>query len=147
MVGPLLAEGRIIHAAHGGGEPEAAFLVEHGVVVVRSCVPFFFQAEDGIRDIGVTGVQTCALPISRYAWGFALLARDGWSLCDEPGPLTAFDGVWVCPTCCQRNRDARPGLAKPAAAKARSEERRVGKECRSRAMRMQEQRKRIISIM
>src|SRR3712207_9065518 len=30
-----------------------------------SCsVFFFFQAEDGIRDIGVTGVQTCALPIS-----------------------------------------------------------------------------------
>src|SRR3712207_8753868 len=28
---------------------------------------FFFQAEDGIRDIGVTGVQTCALPIfSRF---------------------------------------------------------------------------------
>src|SRR3712207_6685509 len=27
---------------------------------------FFFQAEDGIRDIGVTGVQTCALPILRY---------------------------------------------------------------------------------
>src|SRR3712207_7439042 len=27
---------------------------------------FFFQAEDGIRDIGVTGVQTCALPISTY---------------------------------------------------------------------------------
>ena len=27
---------------------------------------FFFQAEDGIRDIGVTGVQTCALPI--YYW-------------------------------------------------------------------------------
>src|SRR3712207_2044459 len=29
----------------------------------RSSVFFFFQAEDGIRDIGVTGVQTCALPI------------------------------------------------------------------------------------
>ena len=29
------------------------------------CSFFFFQAEDGIRDIGVTGVQTCALPI----WG------------------------------------------------------------------------------
>src|SRR5947209_16957558 len=28
---------------------------------------FFFQAEDGIRDIGVTGVQTCALPILRIA--------------------------------------------------------------------------------
>jgi len=24
---------------------------------------FFFQAEDGIRDVAVTGVQTCALPI------------------------------------------------------------------------------------
>src|SRR3712207_7649396 len=30
---------------------------------LRRCL-FFFQAEDGIRDIGVTGVQTCALPIS-----------------------------------------------------------------------------------
>src|SRR5256886_9352312 len=28
---------------------------------------FFFQAEDGIRDLTVTGVQTCALPISRTA--------------------------------------------------------------------------------
>src|SRR2546429_6588886 len=27
------------------------------------CVNFFFQAEDGIRDVAVTGVQTCALPI------------------------------------------------------------------------------------
>src|SRR3712207_2874879 len=27
---------------------------------------FFFQAKDGIRDIGVTGVQTCALPIFQY---------------------------------------------------------------------------------
>src|SRR5258707_15269077 len=31
---------------------------------MRGVVFFFFQAEDGIRDIGVTGVQTCALPIS-----------------------------------------------------------------------------------
>src|SRR5947209_14748571 len=30
---------------------------------------FFFQAEDGIRDIGVTGVQTCALPISLFERG------------------------------------------------------------------------------
>src|SRR2546430_8778701 len=29
---------------------------------------FFFQAEDGIRDLTVTGVQTCALPISMYSW-------------------------------------------------------------------------------
>src|SRR2546430_13197137 len=32
--------------------------------VVRSIRIFFFQAEDGIRDLTVTGVQTCALPIS-----------------------------------------------------------------------------------
>src|SRR2546429_1570823 len=30
---------------------------------------FFFQAEDGIRDVAVTGVQTCALPISLMSWG------------------------------------------------------------------------------
>src|SRR3712207_6928505 len=30
---------------------------------IHSLSFFFFQAEDGIRDIGVTGVQTCALPI------------------------------------------------------------------------------------
>src|SRR5207237_3915215 len=35
----------------------------------RRYVIFFFQAEDGIRDSSVTGVQTCALPIS------AVLAR------------------------------------------------------------------------
>src|SRR3712207_9481900 len=33
------------------------------VITVWIDVIFFFQAEDGIRDIGVTGVQTCALPI------------------------------------------------------------------------------------
>src|SRR2546427_1665628 len=33
-------------------------------VVSSFCVFFFFQAEDGIRDLTVTGVQTCALPIS-----------------------------------------------------------------------------------
>src|ERR1035437_10884287 len=52
---------------------------------VSVCV-FFFQAEDGIRDIGVTGVQTCALPIYlpgqsgmlRYAsWVFLQLASNG----------------------------------------------------------------------
>src|SRR2546430_5161106 len=35
-------------------------------VKYTDCVSFFFfQAEDGIRDLTVTGVQTCALPISR----------------------------------------------------------------------------------
>ena len=32
----------------------------------------FFQAEDGIRDIGVTGVQSCALPISRSLYSLSL---------------------------------------------------------------------------
>src|SRR5258707_9067973 len=33
---------------------------------------FFFQAEDGIRDIGVTGVQTCALPIYKLEYHFTI---------------------------------------------------------------------------
>ena len=36
-------------------------------VLFRSSIFFFFQAEDGIRDYDVTGVQTCALPICYYA--------------------------------------------------------------------------------
>src|SRR5256885_9402126 len=42
-------------------------------------VVFFFQAEDGIRDYKVTGVQTCALPICtayRGPWQFETLARE-----------------------------------------------------------------------
>src|SRR5260370_15161701 len=38
---------------------------------IREC--FFFQAEDGIRDSSVTGVQTCALPISRVLADMGLL--------------------------------------------------------------------------
>src|SRR2546430_9444921 len=42
---------------------------------------FFFQAEDGIRDLTVTGVQTCALPISHddivAEFGRGILQRDG----------------------------------------------------------------------
>ena len=36
------------------------------LILMKSNLSFFFQAEDGIRDHCVTGVQTCALPISRY---------------------------------------------------------------------------------
>src|SRR2546429_3763507 len=41
-------------------------------VILCDIVFFFFQAEDGIRDVAVTGVQTCALPISvaRSEYGF-----------------------------------------------------------------------------
>src|SRR5260370_9984140 len=54
--------------------------------IVAACHFFFFQAEDGIRDSSVTGVQTCALPIStgsfRRATRIASLAGQavGWLL-------------------------------------------------------------------
>src|SRR5438067_7157669 len=38
------------------------FVPEHGTMFTLELVRFFFQAEDGIRDRNVTGVQTCALP-------------------------------------------------------------------------------------
>src|SRR2546421_9199931 len=43
---------------------------------------FFFQAEDGIRDLIVTGVQTCALPISTRCgacWGIPPSGRKDWT--------------------------------------------------------------------
>src|SRR5258707_10952573 len=43
---------------------------------------FFFQAEDGIRDIGVTGVQTCALPIFHHKMFFRP-RRDARALFDR----------------------------------------------------------------
>src|SRR5437879_12842243 len=46
---------------------EAVAAIEGGTfsaVCAGTCASFFFQAEDGIRDTSVTGVQTCALPIS-----------------------------------------------------------------------------------
>src|SRR5215813_8724986 len=61
---------------------------------------FFFQAEDGIRDADVTGVQTCALPISsslppRTGRGSAVGARrrDGPFLATPPA-WTGRIGVW-----------------------------------------------------
>src|SRR5215213_11101720 len=48
---------------------------------------FFFQAEDGIRDWSVTGVQTCTLPIS-FARGLADL---GWELVASGGTATALE--------------------------------------------------------
>src|SRR5687767_15202149 len=89
---------------------------------------FFFQAEDGIRDKLVTGVQTCALPIC-YTQAFAEVFT---KVADEKKiPLVPFflDGVGGHPDLMQGD-----GLHPAAAAqdKLRSEERRVGKECRSR---------------
>src|SRR5205085_8418675 len=78
---------------------------------------FFFQAEDGIRDLTVTGVQTCALPIwrTRRASGFSLT-----------GTQFLTEAIKLYP-------DARRVLLTAYAdTDTRSEERRVGKECRSR---------------
>src|SRR5205823_10256493 len=75
---------------------------------------FFFQAEDGIRDKLVTGVQTCALPISDVrlpasSSRYGVEERGGV----EPG---------------SESQAARGG--RQARLTGRSEERRVGKECR-----------------
>src|SRR2546429_740283 len=50
---------RAWHGVGGGGGGHGTL----GAGVGRTCVFVFFQAEDGIRDVAVTGVQTCALPI------------------------------------------------------------------------------------
>src|SRR5260370_39198059 len=47
---------------------------------------FFFQAEDGIRDSSVTGVQTCALPISERGIPAVTLRADRDVLFDGSGP-------------------------------------------------------------
>src|SRR2546430_8621517 len=49
------------------------------VTCSTSCFFFFFQAEDGIRDLTVTGVQTCALPICAEAnMAKHLAAKASW---------------------------------------------------------------------
>src|SRR5438093_10112115 len=50
----------------------------------RGFVSFFFQAEDGIRDWSVTGVQTCALPIYPQP---SLFPFNGWHLASSSSPL------------------------------------------------------------
>src|SRR2546429_2303511 len=49
---------------------------------------FFFQAEDGIRDVAVTGVQTCALPIS-FIWAAPLAVISSGNLPRPPETVHA----------------------------------------------------------
>src|SRR5688500_20266938 len=79
---------------------------------------FFFQAEDGIRDYKVTGVQTCALPICTHRRG-RRRRRCRPRRCVPRGPARAG---------CRPPRRAWARRTGPT----RSEERRVGKECRYR---------------
>src|SRR5207249_9054177 len=88
---------------------------------------FFFQAEDGIRDRNVTGVQTCALPISPLrpseAWvdelHAALRAAPADARAARPPMLPRAAGA------------AGPARGSSGSRSPRSEERRVGKESRS----------------
>src|SRR2546429_6787293 len=95
-----------------------------------NAVLFFFQAEDGIRDVAVTGVQTCALPISELrATGAeepvsALLPRDNERL--------EFLGDAVLELLASEYLLATFPEWSEGQLSKRSEERRVGKECRSR---------------
>src|SRR5687768_17873703 len=50
--------------------------VSKSAVLSAGAVDFFFQAEDGIRDVAVTGVQTCALPICSRFIGPSLAKRE-----------------------------------------------------------------------
>src|SRR5256885_15414700 len=89
------------------------------------CLFFFFQAEDGIRDYKVTGVQTCALPI-----------YPGW-LRRAGGPLGLPPLMAVTHSCLLRLPEFTEHLHACArwlldAGADRSEERRVGEEGRSR---------------
>src|SRR5205085_7622641 len=81
---------------------------------------FFFQAEDGIRDLTVTGVQTCALPIYPVAKGFATHDLTIWLDQARLNRDRLFNSYWIH----QNVSKDLNGI--------RSEERRVGKECRSR---------------
>src|SRR2546425_4401215 len=73
---------------------------------------FFFQAEDGIRDKLVTGVQTCALPISPF--------------------VSLEDGTGLVHTAPGHGKEDFAVGQRAGLGVSRSEERRVGKECRSR---------------
>src|SRR5207245_4449549 len=85
---------------------------------------FFFQAEDGIRDATVTGVQTCALPICipRNTCRVYRARRGGtsFSACESPAHMSksSLGGLPF-------------GSTSSNVTITRSEERRVGKECRS----------------
>src|SRR5690349_24219470 len=94
---------------------------------------FFFQAEDGIRDLYVTGVQTCALPIfpmkaGRDLWWHELMGAPGLSDSCPPEPMDAEDPLFILYTSGSTGKPK--GVLHTT---GRSEERRVGKECRSRS--------------
>src|SRR5206468_6272494 len=91
---------------------------------------FFFQAEDGIRDLIVTGVQTCALPIWLQRRRRAAPRRTDDARRRHPSGVVSVRPRRQC----DRRRASRRGARRSERLQnqGRSEERRVGKECRSR---------------
>src|SRR5437762_4508322 len=102
--------------------------------LMMSILLFFFQAEDGIRDTSVTGVQTCALPIFRARWhSFAAeFCQQVLTNLNLPIPHGIHNStIFLTNVPLEMSNSL---LTKKA---VRSEERRVGKECRSRRARNQ----------
>src|SRR5205823_11796042 len=93
---------------------------------------FFFQAEDGIRDKLVTGVQTCALPISIEIRPIAgTRARGATAAEDERNASELLADPKECAEHIMLVDLARNDVGRVADfGTVRSEERRVGKECR-----------------
>src|SRR5204863_3309621 len=91
---------------------------------------FFWQAEDVIRDLYVTGVQTCALPIS--AAGLQAPSDAHGEALDVVGAVLAR-GVHVARRLQARSLDRRPNGSVVRPIRVRSEERRVGNDATPRS--------------
>src|SRR5688572_31877116 len=95
------------------------------------CLIFFFQAEDGIRDLTVTGVQTCALPILDLVVTDEQGTKTGVRVDKRTGEAT-FIAHGEKGSALAHRVMQRYAYSRVMAELKRSEERRVGKECRSR---------------
>src|SRR5690606_39604984 len=94
---------------------------------------FFFQAEDGIRDFHVTGVQTCALPISTLSLIEIKEFSTKCAIGIDKKLSKAYNIERNCKLCSKMKQQQQQQIkARYGFGVWRSEERRVGKECRSR---------------
>src|SRR2546430_5035502 len=78
------------------------------VPAVILCWVFFFQAEEGIRDLTVTGVQTCALPISAGGAGAAGGAAAAWGAARPAAPAPPAGVALPAPGPARRRHTAPP---------------------------------------
>src|SRR5437588_1236365 len=106
---------------------------------------FFFQAEDGIRDHCVTGVQTCALPICGLLGILMMIPLRRALIVAQHGQLKYPEGT-ACAEVLKAGASDESRAAAHREGDVRSEERRVGKECRSRWARYGEKKSRKKSV-